>query len=55
MWDDAGAALIMPKVLEMHRLPVISPKASTQLSRVDDLSYRAGMLATNPAGLYKPK
>jgi len=55
MWDDAGVASVMPAVLKLRQFPIAGPAALAGLSRVDDLSYRAGMLATNPAGLYKPK
>lgn len=55
MWDDAGVAPVMPAVLKLRQFPVAGPGAIAGLSRVDDLAYRAGMLATNPAGLYKPK
>jgi hypothetical protein len=40
---------------EIRRFAVLSSDAAAKLSRVDDLSYRAGMLVVNPAGLYKPK
>jgi len=55
MWDDAGVAPIVKRMSEIRRFAVLSPDAAAQLSRVDDLSYRAGMLVVNPAGLYKPK
>lgn len=55
MWDDAGVLLVMPAVAKLRQFPIVGPGAIAGLSRVDDLSYRAGMLATNPAGLYKPK
>ena len=45
----------MKRVGEIRRVMVLSPAAAAGLSRVDDLSYRAGMLVVNPAGLYKPK
>ncbi len=55
MWEDAGVTPIMPAVLKLRRFPIAGPEAVAGLSRVDDLSYRAGMLVANPAGLYKPK
>ena len=54
-WDDDGVAPIVKRMGEIRRYAVLSSDAATQLSRVDDLSYRAGMLVVNPAGLYKPK
>lgn len=55
MWDDAGVAQVMPAVLAGPRHSVVGTKALAGLQRVDDLSYRAGMLGTDPAGLYKPR
>jgi hypothetical protein len=54
-WDDDGVEPIVQRMGEIRRFPLLSPDAATKLSRVDDLSYRAGMLVVNPAGLYKPK
>jgi hypothetical protein len=54
-WDDNGVAPIVNRMSEIRRFPVLSPEAAAALSRLDDLSYRAGMLVVNPAGLYKPK
>ncbi len=54
MWDDGGVAPIVARLAQLPRYPVISPQAVTTLSPVDELSYRAGLLAANPAGLYKP-
>lgn len=55
VWDDAGVAPIVKRMAELRRFPVITPEAAAGLTRMDDLSYRAGMLVANPAGLYKPK
>lgn len=54
MWDDRGVAPIVARLAQLPRYPVISPQAIATLSPVDELSYRAGLLAANPAGLYKP-
>jgi hypothetical protein len=54
-WDDDGVKPIVKRMGEIQRFPILSPDAAAGLSRVDDLSYRAGMLVVNPAGLYKPK
>jgi hypothetical protein len=54
-WDDTGVTPIVKRMSEIRRFAVLSSDAAAQLSRVDDLSYRAGMLVVNPAGLYKPK
>jgi hypothetical protein len=36
-------------------IPVISEEMAKGLSNADELTYRAGMLVVNQAGLYKPK
>ena len=54
-WDDDGVAPIVKRMGEIRRFAVLSSDAAAKLSHVDDLSYRAGMLVVNPAGLYKPK
>jgi hypothetical protein len=55
MWDDAGVTPIMPTMLRLRQFSIAGPAAIAGLSRVDDLSFRAGMLTTNPAGLYRPQ
>lgn len=55
MWDDVGVTHVMPAVLRRPAIALIGDDAARRLCRVDDLSYRAGMLGTNPAGLYTPK
>ncbi|MCU0500238.1 MAG: hypothetical protein MUC51_00465 [Anaerolineae bacterium] len=55
VWDDDGVAPIVQRMGCVRRFTLLSPDAAGKLSRVDDLSYRAGMLVVNPAGLYKPK
>jgi hypothetical protein len=54
-WDDDGVEPIVKRMGEIRRFTVLSPDAAAGLALVDDLSYRAGMLVVNPAGLYKPK
>jgi hypothetical protein len=54
-WDDDGVKPIVKRMGAIRRFLVLSPDGAAGLSRMDDLSYRAGMLAVNPAGLYKPK
>ena len=34
---------------------LISPEAAAELSPVDELTYKAGLLVANFEGLYKPK
>jgi len=53
--NDAGANTIERRLLELRRISLLSPEAADNLAPVDALSYKAGMLNVNYAGLYKPK
>lgn len=52
--NKAGVDAIEDKLLSLPRIPLLTPAVIQFLSPVDSLSYKAGMLGTNPAGLYKP-
>ena len=54
-WSDAGVDAIEKRLLGLARNPLLNPGAAAQLSPMDPLSYKAGMLNVNYAGLYKPK
>ena len=54
-WSDAGADAIEKALLARKRRPLISPEAAAELSPVDELTYKAGLLVANFEGLYKPK
>jgi len=56
-WEvsDAGADAIERKLLQLRRIPLLSSEMAADLAPVDALSYKAGMLNVNYAGLYKPK
>ncbi len=54
-WQDAGVQHIVERLEKTQRFSIIERDAIATLTRTDELSYRAGMLVTNPAGLYKPK
>lgn len=56
-WEvsDAGADAIERRLLQLHRIPLIPPEAVASLAPTDALSYKAGMLNVNYAGLYRPK
>jgi hypothetical protein len=55
MADDRGADKI-EKLLKHRRLIRLVPEdVAGQLNRIDALSYDAGMLGVNHAGLYKPR
>ena len=54
MWSDAGVDAIEQHLSQMRRILVLTPQMVADLSPVDRLSYEAGMLGINAAGLYKP-
>jgi hypothetical protein len=53
-WKNEGVDFIEQHLFTLKRVPVISPLAAGRLSNTDPLAYQAGMLGTNPDGLYKP-
>lgn len=55
MTRDAGADFIEKRLYHLRRIPVITAEMAAALHPLDALSYRAGMLGANPAGLYRPK
>jgi len=56
-WEtvDAGVDVIEKVLLARRRYPLLSPEAAATLVPVDELTYRAGMLVANMAGVYRPK
>ena len=54
-WQDAGADAIEKTLLARRRIALISPEMAAALSPVDPLTYKAGLLVANMAGLYTPK
>jgi len=55
VWDDAGAKQIELKLQKIRRFSLLTPKMIAGLTPVDSLSFQAGMLGSNPDGLYKPR
>jgi hypothetical protein len=55
MWADEGADALEKRLFRQVRIPLIAPETAAGLTPLDPLSYRAGTLATNPAGLFKPE
>ena len=55
MWSDAGTDAIEQRLTTLRRFPLITPDMAAALAPMDRRSYRAGMLGTIEAGLYKPK
>jgi hypothetical protein len=55
MWDDKGCDVIEEVLKHLRKFRLISVQQVKALQPMDPLSYKSGTLATNPAGLYKPK
>lgn len=54
-WADSGADEIEKVLLARKRIPLVTPEMAAQFTPVDPLTYKAGLLVANEAGLYKPK
>jgi len=54
-WDDKGAYAIEKRLNELHKTPLMTPKMAQELSVIDEIGYKAGMIITNLDGVYKPK
>jgi hypothetical protein len=53
--ERAGVDAFEKHLYRARRHPLLSPAAKLHLSPLDERSYKAGMLGTDPNGLYKPK
>jgi hypothetical protein len=53
MTSDEHLERIAERTDQVRRFPLLTPQMVARLSRVDERSYRAGMLGTDPAGLYQ--
>jgi hypothetical protein len=55
-WEtkDEGVDRIEKYLKTLRPIHLFTPQIVSELSTVDKLSYQAGMLGTNPDGLYKP-
>jgi hypothetical protein len=54
-WRQDGTDAIEKRLLGLRRIPLLTPEMVDRLQPVDRLSYQAGMLNVNHAGLYKPR
>lgn len=54
MGSDEHLIVIEERLYKLKRFPVLTSAMIANLSPVDKLSYDAGMLGSNPEGLYKP-
>lgn len=55
MTDDHGCDKIEKLLKHRRRIRLVPADVAGQLNRMDPLSYEAGMLGVNHAGLYKPR
>lgn len=55
MVSDAGADAVEMHLHTLRRISLIPPSIAAHLQPMDKLSYEAGMMGTNLAGVYKPK
>ena len=55
MWSIAGADRVEKTLYGLKRIPIFPSELAAFFTPVDQLSFRAGMLGTDPDGLYKPK
>lgn len=55
MWSDEGANAIEKRLGELRRISILTVQMIANLTPVDRLSYEAGMLGANEAGLYRPE
>jgi hypothetical protein len=54
-WSEAGADEVEKVLLAARRFPLLTKRMVDDLAKVDDLTYRAGLLAVNMDGVYKPR
>lgn len=55
LWDDAGAAEVEKRLYGLRAIQLLTPQVAAELTPVDRLTYEAGSLGVNWAGVYKPK
>jgi hypothetical protein len=53
-WQDSGADAIEKVLLARRRITLVPPEIAAELSPVDELNYKAGLMVANMDGLYKP-
>lgn len=54
MHRDSGVDRVEKRLLALQRVPLFPPETVKFLHPVDPISFKAGMLITDPDGLYKP-
>jgi len=53
-WNDSAADAVEEYLKTLQTIPLVTAEQAARLEAVDPLSFKAGTLATDPAGLYKP-
>jgi hypothetical protein len=53
--SDAGVDAIEKHLYTLSKIPLLTPEMIAALNPADPLTYRAGTMVVNPAGLYKPQ
>jgi hypothetical protein len=53
-WSDEGADAIEQHLYKLRPIPLITPEQAAALGPLDSLTYRAGTLESDPAGMYQP-
>jgi hypothetical protein len=54
MTSDLGVDALEKHLYTLRKVPLLTPEMVAALTPTDPLTYRAGTLVINPAGLYKP-
>ena len=54
MTRDESLERIAKKLDEIRKIPILTPSMTSNLSLVDDRSYREGLFGADKRGLYKP-
>jgi hypothetical protein len=54
MQSDFGLSVIADRLSSIRHYSMLTPKLERALVRVDERSYKAGLLGVNEAGLYRP-
>ena len=54
MRSDDGLEVIASRLTSIRHFPMLTPALERSLVRVDDRSYKAGLMGVNEAGLYRP-
>lgn len=54
MWEDAGADAVERRLWGLQPVPLLRPGQAQLLRSLDDLTYAAGTVGVNEAGVFRP-